>query len=144
MKPKPTSPLIMVADRDEMERGFLKAVLNLKGFRVIEAADGREVISLATKHRPVILLLDLKLPGLGGSAGIKRIRAVPGLRSLPIVALSRKIFHRRSNDHSTVHASRPIEFVLLDSLLSRFASPAGCKAVRSPKELTRNSSRLNS
>src|SRR5262245_35572618 len=47
MKSKDVPPLVMVADRDEMERAQLRAVLKLKGFRVIEAGDGPEAIKLA-------------------------------------------------------------------------------------------------
>ena len=117
---KNTSPLVMVADRDDLERAQLRAVLKLKGFRVIEAGDGPEAIELAIAQRPDLLVLDLKLPRLRSSEAIWRIRQEPMLHKLPIVAVSANHTGRIPLDSLTVHASRPIEFSLLDSFISRF------------------------
>lgn len=66
------SPLVMIADNDEEERCLLKAILKLKGFKVIEAADGREAINLATIATPDLLLIDLRLPRVSGLAVIRQ------------------------------------------------------------------------
>jgi len=50
MKTNRDRPLVMIADRDALERAQLKAVLKLKGFNVIEASNGPEAISLAMRH----------------------------------------------------------------------------------------------
>ena len=120
MKSKNSSPLVMVADRDDLERAQLRAVLKFKGFRVIEAADGPEAIEVAIAQVPDLLLLDLKLPGLRSSEAIWRIRQEPRLRKMPIVAVSANHTGKIPLDPLTVHASRPIEFSLLDSFLNRF------------------------
>ena len=115
---KKSSPLVMVADRDDLERAQLKAVLKLRGFRVIEAGDGPEAIELAIKEHPDLLVLDLKLPRLRSSEAIWRIRQE--LQKLPIVAVSANHTGRIPLDSLTVHANRPIEFTLLDSFIDRF------------------------
>ena len=117
---KDTSPLVMVADRDEMERAQLRAILKLRGFRVIEAGDGPSAIELAVAECPDLLVLDLKLPRLRSSEAIWLIRQEPTLRKLPIVAVSGNHTGRIPLDSLTVHANRPIEFSLLDSFISRF------------------------
>jgi CheY-like chemotaxis protein len=118
-----TSPLVMIADRDDMERAQLGAILKLKGFRVIEAGDGPEAIELAIAQRPDLLVLDLKLPRLRSSEAIWRIRQEPKLNKLPIVAVSANHTGKIPLDPLTVHANRPIEFSLLDSFISRFLRP---------------------
>jgi CheY-like chemotaxis protein len=130
MKTTNESPLIMVADRDELERAQLKAVLKLKGFRVLEAASGPQALELAMEHRPDLLLLDLKLPRLRSSEAIWLIRREPRLRKMPIIAVS-----NQSNGHAqipldplTVHARRPIEFRRLDLYLSQFLPDARSSA----------------
>jgi len=120
MRTKEISPLVMVADRDDIERAQLRAILKLKGFRVIEAGDGPEAIELATRQPPDLLLLDLKLPRLRSSEAIWQIRREPALRKLPIVALSTNHTGKIPLDPLTVHATRPIEYGLLDSFLRRF------------------------
>ena len=123
MKSKLTLPLVMVADRDEMERAQLRAVLKLKGFRVIEAGDGPQAIELAIAAVPDLLLLDLKLPRLRSSEAIWKIRQEPRLQKMPIVAVSAHHTGTIPLDPLTVHASRPIEFTLLDQFLSQFLPP---------------------
>ena len=120
MKSNNDAPLVMIADRDALERAQLKAVLKLKGFRVIEASNGPEAIALAMEFRPDLLVLDLKLPKLRSSEAIWLIRREPTLRKLPIIALSNNGSGRIPLDRLTVHASRPIEYGLLDMLLTQF------------------------
>ena len=57
MKPAESKPfpLVMIADNDDEERCILKAILKLKGFKVVEAADGQEAINLATEATPDLL-----------------------------------------------------------------------------------------
>ena len=121
---KSATPLIMIADRDDDERCLLRAILKLKGFNVIEARDGQEAIDLAIGRRPDLLVVDLALPRVSGSAAIRRIRSWPGLRELPIVAISLRhplpICKRSPIGRSTVHLNKPIEYDELDVLIDRF------------------------
>lgn len=122
--PKTRTPLIMIADHDEDERCLLRAVLKLKGFKVIEATNGQEAIDLATDKRPDLMVVDLTLPRVSGSAAIRRIRKRRGLRNLPVVAISLghplPIGKRSPNGRSTVHLNKPIEYEELDVLIERF------------------------
>jgi CheY-like chemotaxis protein len=121
---KSSTPLIMIADHDEDERFLLRAILKRKGFNVIEARDGQEAIDLAIGRRPDLLVVDLTLPRLSGSAAIRRIRKQAGLRNLPIVAISLRhplpIGKRNPSGRSTVHLNKPIEYDELDALIDRF------------------------
>ena len=122
MNTRSGAPLIMVADRDELERAQLKAILKLKGFQVIEASTGPMMIELAMQHRPDLLLLDLRLPRLRSSEALWQIRREPPLRKMPVIAVSN---HANSNgelplDPLTVHDSRPIEFGRLELYLNQF------------------------
>lgn len=59
---------ILIADDHEMFREGIRSVLERDGrFEVVaEASDGSEMIELARKHRPDMVLLDLSMPGRGG------------------------------------------------------------------------------
>ena len=120
MKAKCDRPLVMIADRDALERAQLRSVLRLKGFDVIEAANGPEAIALAVDHCPDLLLLDLKLPKLRSSEAVWLIRREPNLRKMPIIAVSNNVNSRIPLDPLTVHATRPIEYTHLDTLLAQF------------------------
>lgn len=115
------TPIVMIADNDAEERCILKAILKLKGFRVVEAADGQEAIDLATKATPDLLLVDLRLPRVSGLAVIRQIKNQARLRNLPLITVS---LSASSGQHSRVagasaHLLKPVEFDQLTSLIDR-------------------------
>ena len=69
----------MIADCDEDNRCLLKSILELKGFNVLEAADGQEAFDIAIERLPDLVLIDLKLPVVSGFTVIRRIRKLAGL-----------------------------------------------------------------
>jgi DNA-binding NarL/FixJ family response regulator len=69
---------ILVADDHPMLREGLVAVLGTQpDFDVIgEAADGSEVVQLAEKLHPDVILLDLEMPGVDGVSALERLRNI--------------------------------------------------------------------
>jgi CheY-like chemotaxis protein len=116
-----SSPLVMIADNDEEERCILKAILKLKGFKVVEAADGQEAINLATKATPDLLLIDLRLPRVSGPAVIRQIKNQARLRNLAIVTVSLSASGGQQSRvaGSSAHLEKPVEFDQLTSLIDR-------------------------
>jgi len=57
-------------------------------YRVLEAADGAEGLTLATEERPDCLLLDLAMPGLSGFEVLERLQADPRTREIPVIVLT--------------------------------------------------------
>jgi DNA-binding NarL/FixJ family response regulator len=73
----PPAIRILIADDHEVVRKGLALVLRLEpGFAVIgEARDGAEAVQQARDLCPDVLLLDLKMPTLGGEAAARQVRA---------------------------------------------------------------------
>ena len=74
-----TSPLvkpatILVADDSADTRAVLCRTLAGRGYRVVEAADGREAVDLALRECPDLILMDLNMPVMDGLAATERIR----------------------------------------------------------------------
>jgi len=116
--------LIMIADSDEDERGLLKAILKLKGFRVVEAVDGRDLICLAQAESPDLFLVNLNLPRV--AEAIRRVKNHAHLRHLPLLTVCSKRpspWQRQLAAQSTRHLTHPIEVngfcQLIESFLSR-------------------------
>ena len=82
------APLVLVVDDDERNRRLAADVLRLAGLRILEAATGSEAISLATAEQPDVILLDLQLPDLDGTAVARELRADARTTGIPVVALS--------------------------------------------------------
>jgi len=55
-------PLILIADDNRQICGWLRAVLEANGYRVIEAEDGREAMAAVERDGPDLLILDMYLP----------------------------------------------------------------------------------
>ena len=68
------SPCILLVEDNPDLRASLRAILELKGYNVVEAADGREGVEKALRRRPDIALVDLLLPGLNGYEVACRLR----------------------------------------------------------------------
>jgi DNA-binding NarL/FixJ family response regulator len=74
---------VLVADDHPVVRAGLAAMLSAEpGLEVVaEAASGEEAVLLARRHRPAVVLADLRMPGMGGLAAIRQLTAeLPGVR----------------------------------------------------------------
>ena len=65
---------ILVIDDDDLIRQSLKAILTAKGYHVLQAASGEEGITLAADQHPALVLLDLRMPGMGGFKTCETLR----------------------------------------------------------------------
>ena len=77
--------VLIVEDEPDM-RAVLRDNLELEGYEVLEAADGRKGLELAVSSRPDLVLMDIMLPLMDGIEAVRRLRA----RELwiPVVFLS--------------------------------------------------------
>ena len=80
-----THRILIVDDEPAIRRG-LRSTLNGLGFESAEAARGEEALSLVRTSRFDAVLLDLKMPGIGGVETCRRIRKI--LPRLPILVIS--------------------------------------------------------
>ncbi len=67
---------VLVVDDEEMVRRIAQASLEVRGYRVLLAANGREAIEMARRHPEIgLVLLDLTMPVMGGEEAIDQIVA---------------------------------------------------------------------
>lgn len=79
---------VLIAEDNAVNRELLRELLEARGYRVLEACDGQEAISILEETRPDILLLDLNMPVLDGYGLIGRIRQDSTLATLPVLAVT--------------------------------------------------------
>jgi len=81
-------PLVLVADDDPDTRLLFRTVLEMRGYCVIEAADGEETVGAAESARPDLVLMDGSLPRLSGTEAARQIRQSGHIGHVPIVFIS--------------------------------------------------------
>jgi CheY-like chemotaxis protein len=87
-QPSPNRHTILVVDDFDDTRCLLRTWLERKGFRVVEAENGREAISEAESELPDLIIMDLEMPELDGLSATRKIRESGKLPGVPIVAVS--------------------------------------------------------
>ena len=79
---------ILVIEDQEDNRAILRDLLSAAGFRLIEAANGAEGVAKAEAERPDLILMDIQMPVIDGYEATRRIKAIPALKTTPIVAVT--------------------------------------------------------
>lgn len=81
-------PRVLYIEDDVDSRRLVSRILTTNGYEVVLAADGLEGVTLAKDSRPQLVLMDINLPNLDGRVVTTRLRSLPGLEIIPIVALT--------------------------------------------------------
>jgi signal transduction histidine kinase len=79
---------VLVIDDVADHRALLAGMMQPLGFDVTEAAGGDDGLTRAVAQPPDLILMDIVMPDLNGLEAIRRLRKLPGLRHVPIVAIS--------------------------------------------------------
>ena len=114
---------VLLVEDTEDNRQMMRRLLEMSGFQVVEAINGKEAVEAALEVRPQIILMDLSLPYIDGLAATRRIRSLPGLNRVPIVAVSA---HDTADFHSEAlaagcdaYVTKPINYGELEDLVNR-------------------------
>lgn len=118
-----SNPVVLVVEDFEDNRFMMRRLLEMSGYRVVEAVNGNQAVERAVGDRPDIILMDLSLPQLDGLAATRRIRSQDGMGKVPIVAVSA---HDSADFHAEAlaagcneYVTKPIDFDQLIQLLDR-------------------------
>ncbi|HEC34416.1 MAG TPA: response regulator [Chloroflexi bacterium] len=82
--------VLYIEDNPE-NRLLVRRVLEAEGYTVVEAADGPSGLEVARQSLPDLVLLDINLPEIDGYQMVGRLRTMPGLASVPIIALTANV-----------------------------------------------------
>ena len=121
-------PTVLVVEDNDEASFLLRTVLTRKGYRVVEAWDGKQAIEVAETEELDLILLDLQLPRLNGLGVIHRLRQNPKLETVPIVIVTgqdpEKYRTSAIAEGCDDFLLKPIDFDRLDALLDYYA-PTG-------------------
>ncbi len=83
---------VLVVDDQSENRSVLVGLLSPLGFEVVEATDGQECLNRALEIKPDVILLDMVMPGMDGFEVVRRLRQLPGLQKIVVIATSASAF----------------------------------------------------
>lgn len=114
--------ILVVEDYDDA-RQLIKVMLQMLGYRVVEATDGREALEYAQRERPDLILMDLALPIMDGVTATKKIREMDAVADVPVVCVTAHCEKYR-NDALEAGANqvvrKPIDMDALRPILATF------------------------
>ena len=118
------SGTVMVVDDADDIRELICMQLRRKGYEVVEATNGEQAVELATLSHPGLILMDLSMPVMDGYEATRRIKSLPGLGGVTIVAISALcdpfVEHKAREAGCVECVSKLIDFPAVDSLVARY------------------------
>ncbi|MCK6545057.1 ATP-binding protein [Myxococcota bacterium] len=79
---------VLVCDDAEDNRSLLVHMLRSAGFTTLEASNGCDGVEVFRREAPAVVFMDRKMPRMDGHEAIRRIRALPGGKSVKIVMVT--------------------------------------------------------
>jgi len=131
---------ILVADDDFATRLSINDYLEILGYSVIAAENGKEALGLVEEFQPHLIVTDITMPEMDGYEFVRRVRTRPAFRLLPVIFLT-----ERTSTEERIRGyqmgcdnflAKPFELselgVVIRSLLDRYALIAQASS-RSPE-----------
>jgi CheY-like chemotaxis protein len=84
-RPEVRMAVILHVEDEGAVRLLYKEVLEELGYRVIQASTGEEALRLLKGSRPDVIILDLKMPGMGGRAFLEKFQRLKLRLKIPVV-----------------------------------------------------------
>jgi len=80
--------LVLVVEDDQRQSDLLKLYLEGEGFKVIQAMNGLEALSIMAQQRPDLITLDLMMPEMDGFAFLEEKARKPDYTAIPVIIVT--------------------------------------------------------
>lgn len=119
-----SGPKILYIEDNFENRILVKRVLEVEGYVVLEADDGPSGMRIAEQEVPDLILMDINLPEIDGYEVTARLRQIPTLAHVPIVALTAYVL-KGDRERSLAagcdgYIQKPIDVDLLPAQIAAF------------------------
>jgi two-component system, cell cycle response regulator DivK len=90
--------LILIVEDNEQNRKLARDLLQVHGYRTIEAQTGEDGVALAAERAPDLVVMDIHLPGISGIEALTKLRAAPATRAIAVIAFTASVMPQDRND----------------------------------------------
>ena len=80
--------VILSVEDDTQNRKLFRDLLNIKGYRTLEAANGKEGVETAKAMKPGLILMDIQMPVMDGLKAVGILKGDYETRDIPVIALT--------------------------------------------------------
>jgi two-component system cell cycle response regulator DivK len=78
----------MIVEDNELNMKLFRDLIEASGYETLETRNGLDVLDLARKHRPDLILMDIQLPEVSGLEVTKWLKQDEDLHSIPVIAVT--------------------------------------------------------
>lgn len=115
---------VLVVEDNAINLELITDILEGEGYRVATAVCGQEALDSVRAEKPALVLMDVQLPGMDGLTVTRLLKADPGTRDIPVVALTA---HAMRGDEEMMYAAgcddyipKPIKIARFRQVLAKF------------------------
>lgn len=123
------NPTILYVEDNPENRLLIRRILQAEGYTVLEASNAYQAIDLVKTENPDLILMDINLPEMDGYTLTARLKTMPKLSTVPIIALTANVM--RGDRERTLEAGcdgyiqKPVDVDALPIQIIRFLKEAG-------------------
>jgi two-component system cell cycle response regulator DivK len=118
-----TATILYIEDNID-NRTLVRRVLQIEGYRVMEAESGFKAFEILRSEIPDLVLMDINLPDMDGYEITTRLKQMPSLARVPVIAMTANVM--KGDREKTLAAgcdgyiSKPIDIDTLAGQIARF------------------------
>jgi two-component system cell cycle response regulator DivK len=115
---------ILYVEDNADNRTLVRRVLMADDYEVVEASNATDALDFVKKQRPDLILMDINMPDVDGYTLTMRIKTMPGMQSVPIIALTANVM--RGDREKSLEAGcdgyiqKPIDIDTISQYIERY------------------------
>jgi len=125
--------LVLIVEDNDLNMKLFRDLLEAHGYRTLHTRDGMEVLNIARKEKPNVILMDIQLPEVSGIEITKWLKNDAELRAIPVIAVTA---FAMKGDEEKIRAggcedylSKPIVIDRFIAMVKKYLEPPASSAV---------------
>jgi CheY-like chemotaxis protein len=117
---------VLYVEDHPAQSDIIKQILEFAEYEVILANSGEQGIEKAREEQPDLILMDLRMPGMGGIEAVKRLKSDPAVSHIPIIVISAWTSHANRDEAIQAGAAKfmakPVDTMRLIEHINKLTS----------------------